>query len=74
MPVHLEYETVKLGKASDGRLFLLSYPDAYGKSDPVVRAKKVARAYGYHLSPEQIQEIDDCTGLPVWLEHPRVDE
>jgi L,D-transpeptidase ErfK/SrfK len=68
MPVYLEYETVKLGKAKDGRLFLLVYPDAYEKSDPVERAKKIARSYGYTLTPEQLQEIDDCTGLPVWLD------
>lgn len=67
MPVRLDYETVKLGKTSSGKLCLLSYPDAYKKSDPVKRAKKIAAAYGYTLNPEQIQNIDDCTGLPVWL-------
>lgn len=68
MPVYLEYETVKLGKAEDGRLFLLVYPDAYKKMEPVARARKIASAYGYKLSAEQVQEIEDCTGLPVWLD------
>ena len=68
MPVYLEYETVKLGKSEDGRLFLLAYPDAYEKSDPVERGKKIAKAYGYTLGESQLQELDDCTGLPIWLD------
>lgn len=68
MPVYLEYETVKLGRAEDGRLFLLAYPDAYEKSDPVERGKKIAKAYGYTLNKDQIKELDDCTGLPIWLD------
>lgn len=74
MPVHLEYETVKLGKSADGRLFLLSYPDAYKKSDPVKRGTKIAKAYGYTLNEEQLKELDDCTGLPIWLEHHKAAE
>lgn len=70
MPVYLEYETVKLGKSDDGSLFLLAYPDAYNKMNPVARARKIAEAYGYQLNEEQVQEIDDCTGLPVWLDSP----
>ena len=68
MPVFLEYETVKLGRAHDGRLFLLAYPDAYGKSDPVERGKKIAKSYGYQLTPDQLEALDDCTGLPIWLD------
>ena len=68
MPVRLEYETVKLGRSADGRLFLLSYPDAYKKSDPVERGKKIALSYGVTLNSQQIQALDDCTGLPIWLD------
>lgn len=68
MPVYLEYETVKLGKTKEGRFFLLSYPDAYGKSDPVERGKKIAASFGITLSAEKLKELDDCTGLPIWLD------
>ncbi len=70
MPVWLEYETVKLGEAEDGRKFLLAYPDAYKKSEPVKRAVKIARGYGYTLNAEQLKQLDDTTGLPVWLDPP----
>jgi L,D-transpeptidase ErfK/SrfK len=73
MPVRLEYETVKLGKAADGRRFLLAYPDAYGKVNPVERAKKIARALGYTLSAGQLKALDDTTGLPIWLDQPSSD-
>lgn len=67
MPVRLEYETVKLGQTADGRHFLVAYPDAYSKSEPLARGIKIAEAYGYTLSPQQRQRLEATTGLPVWL-------
>lgn len=29
---------------------------------------KIAKAYGYTLNEEQAKELDDCTGLPIWLQ------
>lgn len=33
-PVRIEYETVKLGRDSQGRLKMVSFPDVYGKQNP----------------------------------------
>ena len=71
MPVILTYETVKLGRAADGRLYLLAYPDAYKRSDPVKKGRKIAESYGYKLNAQQLKELDDTSGLPIWLDPPR---
>ena len=68
MPVRLQYETVKLGKTPHGRRFLLAYPDAYHKVNPVARGKKIAQSLGITLTTEQVKALDHTTGLPIWLD------
>ena len=48
MPVRVEYETAKVGKDPEGRLFLVTFPDIYEKESPSAKSavllQKVGRA------------------------------
>lgn len=47
MPVRVEYETAKIGKDGQGRLYIVTFPDIYQKEAPAAKAaillKKVGR-------------------------------
>lgn len=46
MPVRVEYETVKLGKDKNGKLYLATFPDLYNKMEPNKRAEVILKKIG----------------------------
>lgn len=70
MPVRIEYETAKLGKDKNGQLYLATFPDIYGRMDPMRRAEKLLQKAGKsdRLSDRNIAgRIRLTTGTPIRL-------
>lgn len=70
MPVRIEYETAKVGRFSDGSLYLVTFPDIYKRSDPVKAAQNALKRIGVSgaWSPALESEAAKCLGLPISLE------
>lgn len=46
LPVRIEYETAKLGKGSNGELYLVTFPDVYSRSNPNSLSTKILDKVG----------------------------
>ncbi len=70
MPVRIEYETAKVGRFSDGSLYLVTFPDIYDKSDPAKAARAALKRLGMEnaWTPELQKEAARGLGLPIALE------
>lgn len=70
MPVRIEYETAKVGRSSDGSLYLITFPDVYKKSDTVQAARNALKRLGLQSawSPALEAEAAKGLGLPISLE------
>lgn len=70
MPVHIEYQTAKLGKDANGRLYLVTFPDLYKKMDPVKEATTLLTKVGKaHLLNNKnfAGQVSLTTGVPLDL-------
>lgn len=69
-PVRIDYETAKVGRRADGTLFLVTFPDVYGRSSPVDAARKALHAAGLDArwTAALEQEARRTRGLPISLE------
>lgn len=70
MPVRIDYETAKVGRRKDGTLYLVTFPDVYGRQSPVVAARNALRAAGLETrwSAALEGEVRRTRGLPISLE------
>ena len=70
MPVRIEYQTAKLGKDSNGRFYLVTFPDLYKKMDPVKQSTTLLTKIGKaHLLSNRnfAGQVGLTTGVPLDL-------
>ena len=72
MSVRVEYETAKVGRRADGALFLVTFPDVYGRGDPVIASRRLVRALGLadRWTARVAREAALTRGLPIALSDP----
>ena len=74
MPVRIEYQTVKLGKDANGRLYLATFPDLYKKMDPMKQTEILLAKVGKQslLQNRNFSGRAALTmGIPLELEAPK---
>ncbi|MCA9793990.1 MAG: L,D-transpeptidase family protein [Candidatus Eremiobacteraeota bacterium] len=70
-PVRIEYETAKLGRGRDGRIYVVTFKDVYKKSNPVQAAHALLQKAGLegHIGRKNFDSILDLgLGFPVSVE------
>jgi L,D-transpeptidase ErfK/SrfK len=71
MPARIEYETCKVGKGPDGRLYMVTFPDVYGKQQPLTAAKNLINKLGLskQIKRRNFMDVMALTvGFPVSLQ------
>ena len=76
MPVRIEYEPVKLGRDEDGSLFIVIFPDVYGRKPLLEEARRVLSEAGLGgwVSEDQLKAwVANPSGRPEVFADGRVD-
>jgi L,D-transpeptidase ErfK/SrfK len=73
LPVRVEYETAKVGRAADGSLHLVTFPDVYHRSAPDAAAQRLLDKLGLasQWSPALARAAASTQGLPIALTVPQ---